>query len=67
MVIYSTGMFYRREPVMDSYIKDSNFPKNGVLLKGKESTTNPGWVLMENGLWLPLMQYGNVILHPVDK
>ena len=55
-------MFWRTEPDMSATSSASDWPRNGTILKGKASEDNEGWVLFDNGLWLPTHQHGNQIL-----
>ena len=61
-----TGMFYRQSPKMNDFADDDNWPRNGTIVKGMLCEKNPGWVHLENGYWLPVMQHGNVVTHLIE-
>ncbi|KNC53185.1 uncharacterized protein AMSG_09266 [Thecamonas trahens ATCC 50062] len=50
------------KPEMSATSSDADWPRNGALLKGKESDDHPGWVQFEDGRWLPTTQHGTQIL-----
>jgi len=62
-----SGMFWRTEPNMGSISKSADWPRNGTIVTGVTDAANPGWVKLDNGYWLPLVQNNVKIMHEVAQ